>query len=374
MTDYLKYWLSPVLIGINMWGFWQGGIYVGLGLAVLLGILFFDMLLPRNFKLSDQRFPWIYDLTLLVTVLFAFSELFFYCYLVGIDHFATTTEAITAFIAMMLFGFVVGAPPGHELLHRNTPVMGFIGEIGMCLVFDPWRKITHVVTHHLKVATDDDPDTARRGENFYVYLVRNLSEQVKEVCILEREMWTKRSRSWWDPRNHWVISLLTLVTFSAALYLVGGLYGMLATIATLLIGPRVLLEAFNYVNHYGLVTECPGNFQNRHTWNHLTPFVRILALEITNHAGHHQDAYKPFYALVPDEHGPLQPQFLLCVILAFFPPAWFATIKPLLKDWDNRFATPKERILARAANKKAGWEDWFADDGSSQGNLKVKAA
>ena len=23
MTDYLKYWLSPVLIGINMWGFWH---------------------------------------------------------------------------------------------------------------------------------------------------------------------------------------------------------------------------------------------------------------------------------------------------------------------------------------------------------------
>lgn len=45
--------------------------------------------------------------------------------------------------------------------------------------------------------------------------------------------------------------------------------------------------------------------------------------------------------------------------MALVPPLWFAVIKPRLRDWDERFATPKERELARLANRQAGWEDWL---------------
>lgn len=360
MFDYLKYFLSPILIALNVFGFWLGGPWVGLGLLALSTIMAVDMLLPVNLKLPDQRFPWLYDAIVSFTVLCAFAQVLVFTHLAGQGHFATTGQFATAFASMLVFGFVVGAPPVHELFHRDTPGLRALGRIGLCLIFDPWREITHVVTHHLKVCTPDDPDTAQRGENLYAFFARNLWGQFKDVLHLEREMWTKRGRAWWHPANHWVFSLLTLVVFTGLLVAIGGVSAAGWTIASLLLGPRLLLEVFNYCNHYGLVTEHPGRFARRHTWNHLTPFVRVLALEITNHAGHHEDPYRPFYKLEPDVLGPRQPQFLLCVMAAFFPPVWFSIIKPLLRDWDTRFATPRERELARQANRRAGWEDWVS--------------
>lgn len=360
MLDYFKYLLSPALLAVHIWGMWQGGSTTWLGLALLLSVLAVDMLLPLDFSQRDQRAAWLYDTQVTVTLAGGFTQVLCFAWLVGTGHFATTGSFAGAFLGTTLFGFVVAAPAVHELMHRKSPLMHLLGRAGLWLIYDPWREITHVVTHHLKVATPDDPDTARRGEAIYPYLVRSFGGQFKDALHLEREMWTKRGRAWWHPMNHWVGAALGLAAFTAVLQQVGGWSGALWAIATMLLGPRLLLEFFNYVNHYGLVTDTPGVFQRRHTWNHLTPFVRILALEITNHAGHHEDPYKPFYRLQPDRDGPKQPHFLLCVASALVPPLWFAIIKPRLRDWDERFASPRERELARRANRDAGWEDWLS--------------
>ena len=361
MLSYLKYLLSAALLGVHMWGMWYGGSWAWSGVGVLLAILMFDMCLPVDLTLPDQRFPWVYDVVVSATILSGFAQLFVFSYLVGHGRLDVTQSFVGAFVGTALFGFVVAAPPVHELFHRNNAFMRGLGRIGLCLIFDPWREITHVVTHHLKVATPDDPDTARRGESLYRFFVRSFSGQAQDALRLERELWTKRGRTWWHPKNRWVRWTAGLVSFAAALRAVGGTAGMSWTIAAVLLGPRVLLEVFNYVNHYGLVTEHPGRFARRHTWNHLTPFVRILALEITNHAGHHEDPYLPFYRLKPDAAGPRQPHFLLCVLAAFVPPLWFAIIKPRLRDWDASYATPRERELARDANRAAGWEDGITE-------------
>jgi len=34
---------------------------------------------------------------------------------------------------------------------------------------------------------------------------------------------------------------------------------------------------------------------------------------------------------------------------------------PRLKNWDLNFASPAERVLAREANRRAGWPDWLAE-------------
>ncbi|MEY4416416.1 MAG: hypothetical protein RIQ53_3709 [Pseudomonadota bacterium] len=359
MFDYFKYLLSPALLGLHVWGLWQGGPMTWLGLAALLAILCVDMLLPLDFSERDLRAAWLYDVQVTATVVAGFVQIGLFAWWVGQGHFDTPLSLAGAFAGTALYGFVVAAPAVHELMHRKTPVMHLLGRIGLWLIYDPWREITHVVTHHLKVATPDDPDTARRGEAVYPYLVRSFVGQFQDAVALEREMWTKRGRAWWHPMNHWVGSLAGLAAYTAALVWLGGWSGAAWAIASSLVGPRLMLEFFNYVNHYGLVTDTPGQFQRRHTWNHLTPFVRILALEITNHAGHHEDPYKPFYRLTPDRDGPRQPHFLLCILAALLPPLWFALIKPRLRDWDERHATPRERELARQANRAAGWEDWL---------------
>ncbi|TAM09354.1 MAG: hypothetical protein EPN72_00635 [Nevskiaceae bacterium] len=356
--DYFKYCLSPVVLLLSAWGLWVGGNYTWVGLGTLLALLFGDAFLKSDYSVRDQRWPWIYDAVIAVTVILSIVNVVYYAWLVGAGHFATTASAWGAFLSMMFVGFVVAAPPVHELFHREGTFLRTLGRVGStAVIFDPWREITHVVTHHMHVSTPDDPDYARRGDTVYGHLVRTFPRQIKEAYHLERMMWRKRGRKWWNPHNAWVPRAASMVAFATLLYAVGGGLGMVLALASVLAGPRLLLEVFNYCNHYGLISASPGHFQRQHTWNHLTPFVRILALEITNHYGHHMDGYKPFYALEPDEGGPEQPQFLMAVLLALVPPMWFAVIKPLLKDWDAHYATPQEREIAYAENARAGWHD-----------------
>ncbi len=357
MLDHLKYGVSTVVVAVTAWGLLQGGNYVFSGLGLLLGILFVDALLPIDVRERSARMPWLYDVVVSITLAIGFVLIFLYAYLVGQGHFDSTATAAGAFVTTMMVQFVVTAPALHELFHRENTLLRTYGRLGLTLIFDPWREITHVVTHHMRVSTPDDPDYARRGDTVYGHVFRTMVAQIKESYHLEKLMWTKRGRAWWDPRNSWVPRAMLLVGFSTALFVVGGWKGMLLSILVCIAGPRLFLEVFNYCNHYGLVSATPGRFENHHTWNHLTPFVRILALEITNHAGHHEDSYRPFYQLVPDRDGPKQPQFLLCVLMALVPPLWFMMIKPLLRHWDAHYANEQEREIARAENARAGWYD-----------------
>lgn len=357
MHDSLKYSVSTIVLCLAAWGLWLGGGFAWAGFAILLSVLSVDALLSPDYSLRDNTHKWAYDVLVSVNLTLGIALIFFYAYLVGSDHFVTTGSAIGAFASMIFVQFVVSAPALHELFHRENLFLRWYGRVGQVLIFDLWRESTHVVTHHMRVATPDDPDYARRGDTVYGHIVRTLYLQAIESYHLEHLVWTKRGRAWWDIRNSWVYRLAALIIFSSLLYVAGGVHGMLLAILVCLLGPRMLLEVFNYCNHYGLVSATPGRFEKRHTWNHLTPFVRILALEITNHAGHHEDSYKPFYELVPDRTGPQQPQFLMCVLMSLVPPLWFAVIKPRLRDWDERYATPQEREIAYAENARAGWHD-----------------
>lgn len=362
MTDYLKYLLSPAILAIHAWGLVLGGAHAWMGFAAIVWVLLFDAFLSPSHHRRDTRFPWLYDTVISLTVLAGFANIFLYAYLAGSGHFQGFASAFGAFIGTVVIGFVIGAPPVHELFHRENAALRTLGRVGQCLVFDPWREITHVVTHHMHTATPTDPDYARRGDTVYGHFMRTFPGQWKEAFHLEKMMWTKRGRKWFDPRNAWVAKATYFGIFIAILFTLGGVTGGLLACAALILGPRMMLEVFNYCNHYGLVSATPGRFKMHHTWNHLTPFTRILALEITNHAGHHDDSYKPFYLLEPDETGPKQPQFLMCVLLAFVPPLFFMMIKPLLKHWDEHYANEQEKEIAYRENARAGWHD--LNDGS----------
>lgn len=361
MFDYAKYLLSPLILGLHAWGLVQGGAYAWLGFGVLMWVLALDAFLKPSHHVRDKRFPLLYDLIISITVLACFVNIYFYAHLVGEGHFESAVQELGAFLGTVMIGFVIGAPPVHELFHRENYLLRTLGRVGQCLVFDPWREITHVVTHHMHTATPTDPDYARRGDTVYGHFLRTFPRQWKESYHLEKMMWSKRGRKWFDPRNAWVFKVGYFSVFIVSLFLVGGIEGGALACLSLILGPRMMLEVFNYCNHYGLVSATPGRFKKHHTWNHLTPFTRILALEITNHAGHHDDSYKPFYALEPDEVGPKQPPFILCVLMAFVPPLFMMAMKPLLKYWDEHYANAQEREIAARENERAGWNELNGD-------------
>jgi fatty acid desaturase len=357
MFDYLKYTLNSALLLASGFGLWLGGNYVWLGAGVLFALLFLDEFLGPDYSQRDKRFPWLYDSIVVLQVFLGFCVVLLYAWLVGAGHFSTFPVILGAFTTMAFTQFILITPALHELFHRENTFLRWCGRLGTVLFFDPWREITHVVTHHVRTVTPSDPDYARRGDSLYDYLLRTFGEQIVESYHLEKRMWVKRDRKWWDPRNAWVHRVAMLVSFVALLFAIGGWWAAVSVVAACLFGPRMFLEIFNYTQHYGLVTAKPGHFERHQTWNHLTPIIRIFGLEITNHRGHHEDAYTPFHELEPDPEGPRQPQFLIVILLAFFPPLWFKLLKPLLKDWDRRYASPQEREIAESENVRAGWDD-----------------
>ncbi|MFT4919341.1 MAG: hypothetical protein ACI8RU_001960 [Zhongshania aliphaticivorans] len=374
MTDYFKYLLSPFILSLHAWGMLEGGAFAWLGFGVIFWVLLFDAFLKPSHHRRDTRFPWVYDIIITCTVLACFANIFLYAHLAGGIHFGGLAPQLGAFLGSVMIGFVIGAPPVHELFHRENMALRTLGRIGQCLVFDPWREITHVVTHHMHTATPTDPDYARRGDTVYGHFTRTFPGQWKESYHLEKMMWTKRGRKWYDLRNAWVFKATYFAVFIGALFALGGVKGGLLACGSLILGPRMMLEVFNYCNHYGLVSATPGRFKMHHTWNHLTPFTRILALEITNHAGHHDDSYKPFYELEPDETGPKQPPFILCVIAAFVPPLFMLMMKPLLKHWDEHYANDQEREIGARENARAGWHELNNDESPTTPSAGLAAA
>jgi alkane 1-monooxygenase len=246
----------------------------------------------------------------------------------------------------------------HELIHRRDRFHRFLGFLCSVAIGDPLRRLGHLRGHHVKVGRADDSDTARRGESIYAFLFRAAVSGTLEGYVSEKSRLAKLGLSVFSWQSDVVRSLLFTVATAA---LIGALAGPLA-LGVVLAGfglSRLLLEAFNYLQHYGLVRAPGTRYDRRHVWSHLTPVVRAAGLEITNHVHHHLKPDDPYYVLVPDPEAPQMPSALLCFMAALIPPLFERAIAmPRLREWDRLHATPEERMLAAAANATAGWPAW----------------
>src|SRR5690348_17645818 len=72
--------------------------------------------------------------------------------------------------------------------------------------------IEHNRGHHVKVATPEDPASARLGENFYAFLPRTVIGSVRSAWELEGRRLRRLGSGPWTPRNDilsaWAMSLV----------------------------------------------------------------------------------------------------------------------------------------------------------------------
>jgi xylene monooxygenase subunit XylM len=269
------------------------------------------------------------------------------------------TEICGVILSLAWLGVIPNVPIMHELLHRRGRIPRSVAFALGIMFLDPTRRLSHLHGHHVHLGLEVDTDTAFRGESIYAFCVRATIGSTKDVFQEETRRLRRQGRSPWSLENDVVYSLVWVVF---VLLLLNLNFGPHATTG-LGIGfalSRVLLEAFNYLQHYGLIRE-PGKRQAlRHSWNHLTPIVRAATVEITNHAHHHMHPEVRFHALLPSVNTPQMPSALLCFFVSLFPSLWETYIAmPYLRNWDQSFATEGERKLAAKANEKAGWPNWL---------------
>ena len=245
--------------------------------------------------------------------------------LIGWGAWLVGTRHVAGFDAL-LFCLSVGLATGgagitiaHELGHKRPWFDRLLSRVLLVTVSYGHFTVEHNRGHHVRVATPEDPASARYGEAFWVFLPRTLAGSLRHAWQLDRRE----------------VLLSWLATFCVA------------TALGIAFGPRavafffaqsamavVLLEAVNYVEHYGLQRErlADGRYERpapRHAWDAYEWLSNAFLVHLQRHADHHIHPLRPYAALQPQAESPKLPMgYPGMVPLAFLPPLWFAVMNP----------------------------------------------
>jgi alkane 1-monooxygenase len=255
--------------------------------------------------------------------------------------------------AVGYFYALTGATVAHELSHWTSDSLAqFLARVLLSFTFNAGFPIYHVHGHHRNVALYQDAATARRGEHVFVYVARTTIGQLVEAFQIEAEHLRRANRSPWSWRNRALSAQAYPILIGAVAWLIAGVPGMLVFLGAAFIG-RFIHELMNYVQHYGLVRAEGTPIQPHHTWDCHRWISNALQYNLPRHAHHHMVASRPFWDLGPSEKAPTLPYgYQTMALIALVSPLWRKTMRPLLDDWDRRFASETERRAIR----ERGWE------------------
>jgi alkane 1-monooxygenase len=250
---------------------------------------------------------------------------------------ATTplVEIVGATIAVGITGGVVGITVSHELVHRSNRLERALGRALLVMVCYYHWATEHVAGHHRRVATLEDPATARLGESLPVFLVRSIVQTLVSSWQLEAARNARRGiRS--PLRNQVIFGVVASVAVALAIYCVFGSrsVGFFLGQALVAIG---FLETINYIEHYGLQRRelRPGVYERvtpAHSWNASQRLTNVLLFNLQRHSDHHAYPIRPYYTL---RHHPEAPQlptgYAGMALLAMVPPLWRRVMDPRVR-------------------------------------------
>lgn len=225
----------------------------------------------------------------------------------------------------------VGINTAHEMGHKKENLERWLAKITLAQTFYGHFYIEHNRGHHVRVATPEDPASSRFGETFWEFLPRTVWGALKSSVELEAQRIRRLGRSPWDPRtylkndvlNAWLMSLvffgILIAVFGPALIpfvLIQGIYGF------------SLLEAVNYLEHYGLLREkmASGRYERCapvHSWNSDHIVTNLFLYHLQRHSDHHANPTRRYQTLRSIEGAPNLPSGYATLIgLTYFPPLW----------------------------------------------------
>jgi alkane 1-monooxygenase len=71
-----------------------------------------------------------------------------------------------------------------------------------------------------------------------------------------------------------------------------------------------------------------------HSWNASESVSNFLLFQLQRHSDHHAFAFKPYQVLNHYDESPQLPAgYSAMILVAFFPPLWFAMMNPRLEKW-----------------------------------------
>jgi alkane 1-monooxygenase len=264
----------------------------------------------------------------------------------------------------MLNGIAINT--AHELGHKKEHLERWFARIALAPCGYGHFFIEHNRGHHVRVATPDDPASSRLGETFWAFWPRTVIGSVADGWRLERTRLRRMGKRTGSLRNDVLNAwAMTTLLWGALIALFGvGIVPYLALQAVLAFS---LLEAVNYVEHYGLRRQSlpNGRYERvtpRHSWNnnHLT--TNLFLFHLQRHSDHHANPTRRYQALRHFEESPQLPAgYAAMILLAYVPPLWRRVMdKRVLAHYGgdvllaNIHPPQREAILVRYGSAPAG--------------------
>ncbi len=297
----------------------------------------------RNLSEDDEHAALsdpLFDVLLYLFV--PIQYLLLYLFLDRIQSEALTIGQLSGMIATMgILCGVYGINVAHELGHRAKRWERDLARALLLSSLYMHFIIEHNRGHHRRVATPDDPASARYGEPIYAFWLRSVVFSWRSAWELEAERLRKNGAAPFGLRNE----MLHAIGWQGALLaFIGLLFGPKALVAFIVAATIgiLLLETVNYIEHYGLRRTRTGagsygRVQHIHSWNSDHIIGRVMLFELTRHSDHHWKASKKYQVLQSHEFAPQLPTgYPGMMLLSLVPPLFFAVVHPRLERLATR--------------------------------------
>ena len=287
-----------------------------------------------------------YDLLLYVTVVVQYALLFIF--LTGIaNEELSAADRWGRITAMGLLCGIFGINVAHELGHRVNKFEQTLAKALLLTSLYMHFFTEHNKGHHKRVATPDDPSSARYGEPVYIFYFRTIIMGYASAWHIANDESRKKTGSAISLQNEMIQFQLIQLLFAGLIGWFFGTTALLGFVAAALMG-IFMLETVNYIEHYGLQRKLGNSGQYEramphHSWNSDHVVGRLMLFELSRHSDHHYLASRKYQVLRHHDHAPQMPTgYPGMMILALLPPLWFGIMNKRIKAWQQ------EHTVARA--------------------------
>ena len=371
MFKYIKYFFPSLVSIASIFAYLKGAYFPTLflfcfSLLIILG----DLFLKDN-KKQIFTYPSILNLSLYFNLPLLFAIVFFmisifssnlplwyingFKFLFNIDFISLKDsfhliDKISIIIQTSLIGGSIGITAGHELTHRKKEKLDmFIGNWLLAFSCDCNFAIEHVYGHHKNVCLPEDPASAKRNDNIYFFIIRAIYDEHISGWKIESSRLKRKNINLFNISNRMLRGYLRSVFLVFLSFVFGGFNGIVFFMVYAF-SSKILLEAINYIEHYGLVRERGKPVRMRHSWNSNHFFSSIFLFNLTRHSDHHRNSNLKYWELTPvDKEAPILPYgYLTMLYLVLFCPFIYKKImKKELLNWDKNYANEFERNLVQ---------------------------
>lgn len=339
LSPFLLYLAAFRSFASTGWEIWIPAIYA-FGVIPLLEL--FIQPNANNLNVAEEevaKSDKIYDLLLYLVVPLQYLALSRFLYGMIYDEL-TTIEIAGRITAMGILCGVFGINVAHELGHRvNKFEQGLAKALLLTSLYMHFFT-EHNKGHHKRVATPEDPSSARFGEPVYIFYFRTIIFSYISAWHIANDEMRKKGNSVFSLKNEMVQFTFTQLAFLCLIFFLTSWLVTLYFITAAFIG-ILLLETVNYIEHYGLQRKATdeGKYERampEHSWNSDHIVGRLMLFELSRHSDHHYMASRKYQILRHHNNSPQMPTgYPGMILLSLIPPVWFYVMNKRVRNISN---------------------------------------